>query len=142
MTTPPAPKLVRESAFVTWSEARKQGSAVDAWIARWVDATHERALATAALIGIVRPHVHSYWDQYYVCGVVERPMSLCGPGAPQIETWRQCFEHDYRDNPIAQYTVVIRDQDEEDASLAAWKARQAEDAAGVKRDEMVFRETR
>lgn len=125
MTSPPAPKLVRESMIVTFMDLHRYKGDKDAWVNTLVKQTHDRALATAALIGINRLHVHSYWDQFYVNGFCDRPLSLCGPGAPQIDTLKACFEHDYRDNPIAQYTVVIRDQDEEDASLAAWKAEQA-----------------
>lgn len=127
-TTAPEPKVVRDLVIIVADQILHEADP-DGAVAVLVKEVHERALATAALIGITRPSVTSSWDLHFTCSFADYPMRLLGPGAPQIKTWRDCFRHDYRDNPQARYAVVIRDQDEEDASLAAWKAEQVQRAA-------------
>lgn len=78
--------------------------------------TKQEALRLAAESGITKPMVTEMYDNHFVCGFVERPMSWCGPGHPAPMTWKEVFARDYRDNPLCQYIVIIRDEDREAAA--------------------------
>ena len=110
-------KLIRQSGVISADTYYGKGglngkAAVEALVAE-VDA---KAREIAALHGIKRLHVTTNWGLYVVCGFTDYPMYLCGPGAPQIRTAADVFKHVWHlENPHAEYTVVIRCQDEVDA---------------------------
>jgi hypothetical protein len=82
--------------------------------------TDDKAFKMADQTGIRRRNIRRMYDLYFPCNLDEYPMYLLGPGAPQLKMWKDCFEHDYRDNPVCQYQIVIRDQDEEDKLHDEW----------------------
>lgn len=81
-------------------------------IAQMVADTDSRAFAIAARCEITRPTVRARsYDLDYICGFTDYPMYLCGPNAPRITSFETAFAADYRDNPVARYSITIDDQD-------------------------------
>lgn len=116
MTTlgyPSPPRIVRETLEVDYAQYRRLGAA---GMKEIQDGLLRKALRIAKdQLGIIRPHVTTMWclathgDDTY-------PMYLCGPDAPRSDTPESIFANVWHlENPWAQYTVVVRDQDYLDA---------------------------
>jgi hypothetical protein len=116
----PYPDIIRESCEADWRTYERYGK-------KWADAlvaeTDARAFAIVKRLGIARPSVRGrVYDLKYICDFTDRPMYLMGPNAPRITSFKTAFEADYRDNPIASYTIVIDDQDHLDILDREWMA--------------------
>lgn len=122
-------KLVRETAQVSSLWHREHG---DAAVDTLMEETRTRALKVAAQIGIGKPVVETRWGLHVICGFTDYPMYLCGEKAPQIRTHKDVFHHVWHlDNPVAEYTVTVRDQDEDDERDRRWMAEMVEKARGL-----------
>lgn len=68
-----------------------------------------RTFQVALQEGYTQMEVSRMWDVYYG-DPQERPGWLVGPGAPPPpKSLAECWALDMRDNPVAKYTVVIRE---------------------------------
>jgi hypothetical protein len=73
--------------------------------------SENRAFQMALNQGYVSMGVSRIWDIYYTNSFAERPMSTLGPGVPIPKTLEECWALDPREDPVAMYTVIIRDLD-------------------------------
>lgn len=106
----PFPRIVREIACITHEEWLRLGATGVAALEKRVT---EDALSLARTqLGITNPLLTTFWDLHAV-PPANYPMYLCGPNAPEIRSPEDVFTKVWHlDNPLAQFTAIVRDADE------------------------------
>jgi hypothetical protein len=119
MTVPTTePRIVRNIALLDRARHDTLGAT---GVVNLEIATEAKARAMAETIGITRPFVMRSWDLHVTNALADYPMYLLGPDAPRIQTAADVFNHVWHlENPIAQFTVTVRCQDELDEADRRW----------------------
>lgn len=95
------PRIVRETCYYRGSETPKV-------IRARINETKKRARAVAKLEGYKRLHISELYAPYFFSPMDEAPVN---PPLKSVDNWSDALWQSHYNDPIGQYSMIIRDQD-------------------------------